>query len=198
MHALFKTDSASSISQNRQISSANNAAIDLAPNTTSIEELKSSHYISNIKPEEIKVHYEAIKQLARKELDDTNFENKSLTPNNYHDATIDKIMTVPIEVKIDRDEINTAILYNRLGISFLDVKRIETRMEILNLAQKEIDDDADKGLIRKDQQQTLTKKVEEKLTKLVDEKQSILDRSAGNETEEFFLEQVEEQRSVKL
>tara|TARA_R110000850_G_scaffold150425_4_gene272999 strand:+ start:244 stop:567 length:324 start_codon:yes stop_codon:yes gene_type:complete len=107
-------------------------------------------------------------------------------------------MAVPIEVKIDRDEVNTAILYNRLGISFLDVKRVEVRMEILNLAQTEVDNDADKGLIRKDQQLALTKKIDENLEKLTAQRQSLLDRSNGEESEDVFLVQLEQQRSIKL
>ena len=107
-------------------------------------------------------------------------------------------MAVPIEVKIDHDEVNTAILYNRLGISFLDIKRVEVRMEILNLAQTEVDNDADKGLIRKDQQLALTKKIDENLEKLTAQRQSLLDRNNGDESEDVFLVQLEQQRSIKL
>ncbi len=83
-------------------------------------------------------------------------------------------------------------------ISFLDVKRVEVRMEILNLAQTEVDNDADKGLIRKDQQLALTKKIDENLEKLTAQRQSLLDRNNGDESEDVFLVQLEQQRSIKL
>lgn len=196
MQALFKTNTASGVNQAKH----SLPAIDdvTAAKSSSMADIKNVRYISNIKPEEIKAHYESIKAAAKKDLDETNFENKLLEPNDYHNATIDKIMEVPIEVKIDRDEVNTAILYNRLGISFLDVKRVEVRMEILNLAQTEIDHDADKGLIRKDQQRALTKKIDENLEKLTAQRQGLLDRNNGEESEDVFIEQLEQQRSIKL
>lgn len=196
MQALFKTNAANGINQ---VKTSLPAIDDIAaPKPIAMADIKNIRYISNIKPEEVKAHYESIKAAASKALDETNFENKLLEPNDYHNATIDKIMAVPIEVKIDRDEVNTAILYNRLGISFLDVKRVEVRMEILNLAQTEIDSDADKGLIRKDQQQELTKKIDENLEKLTAQRQNLLDRNNGDESEEVFLEQIAQQRSIKL
>jgi hypothetical protein len=71
-------------------------------------------------------------------------------------------------------------------------------MEILNLAQTEVDNDADKGLIRKDQQLALTKKIDENLEKLTAQRQSLLDRNNGDESEDVFLVQLEQQRSIKL
>lgn len=196
MQALFKTNTASGVNQVKQpLPAIDNVA---APKPSAMTDIKHLRYISNIKPEEVAAHYESIKTAASKELDETNFGNKLLAPNDYHNATIDKIMAVPIEVKIDRDEVNTAILYNRLGISFLDVKRVEVRMEILNLAQTEVDNGADKGLIRKDQQLALTKKIDENLEKLTAQRQSLLDRNNGDESEEVFLVQLEQQRSIKL
>lgn len=196
LHSLFTTKKTALSTEKISTVPSNNDAIDTKP--SSLQNVKGSRNISNIKPAEVKAHYESIKNAARKELDETNFENKKLEPYDYHNATIDKIMDVPLKVEIDRDEVYTAILYSRIGISFLDVKEVEMRMEVLNLAQEKINEDVESGAIRRDQHQKLSEKIENNLNHLEKEKQSILDRTSGDESEEVFLEQVKQQRKMVL
>jgi len=130
--------------------------------------------ISNIKKADIETLFKQVKQVAKEELEALNIENKELKQADYYNKTIDTIMDIPIEVKIDRDEVNTAILYNRMGISFLDIKRLEVRMELLSLAKSEIEESAKKGGIRKDEAQKLTAKVENNMQKMIEQKQNLL------------------------
>jgi len=130
--------------------------------------------ISNIKKADIETLFKQVKQVAKKELEALNIEDKELKQADYFNKTIDTIMDIPIEVKIDRDEVNTAILYNRMGISFLDIKRLEVRMELLSLAKSEIEESARKGGIRKDEAQKLTAKVESNMQKMIEQKQNLL------------------------
>lgn len=159
-------------------------------NTSSTDEFRYSRRASNVNPEKVQALYDEIKAESNSELEAFNLENKALKPFDYISSNIEKIMNYPIEVKIERDEINIAILYNSLGISFLDVKRIEVKMELLELAKEEVAQAEKAGQISKDEANTLKKMIEENMNSLSEEKQSLLERKHIKENEDLLLEQL--------
>ena len=76
-----------------------------------------------------------------------------------------------------------------MGINFLDVKRVEFRMELLELARAEIEEDQ-KHTLDKDKRETLIEKIDNNLMKLEDKKQSILDASETKNKEKLLLEKL--------
>ncbi|WP_340679406.1 hypothetical protein [Paraglaciecola sp.] len=169
--------------------SANNA-------NTSIDNIRYSQNISSINSADVKEVFEQIKQEAKEKLEANNFENKVLKSFDYINASIDEIINHPIEVKIEKDEIYTAILYSRMGIDFLDVKRIEFRMELLKLAQDDVVKLAKSGLIRKDQETTLVNKIEGHNSQLLEEKKRLLEGTQRQENEQMMLEKLKFRGSV--
>lgn len=146
-------------------------------NTSSTDEFRYSRRASNVNPEKVQALYDEIKAESNSELEAFNLENKALKPFDYISSNIEKIMNYPIEVKIERDEINIAILYNSLGISFLDVKRIEVKMELLELAKEEVAQAEKAGQISKDEANTLKKMIEENMNSLSEENKAFLKES---------------------
>ena len=164
--------------------------------TDQFTEFKYSRRISNINQAEVAEIYARLKEDVRTELDDFNFENKELKPFDYLNANIDEIMDFPIEVKIERDEINQAIIYNRLGINFLEVKEIEVRMELLNLAEAEVKEQESKGHISGNEAQGLFDQIESSRTQLMNKKQKLLE--GNKEHDKDFFERLTSQRSFNL
>lgn len=199
LHALFATKKTNLSSQkylpDNPVDSVSKTS---SQKTSSLRDIKYSGNISNVKPEEVKALYEQIKQSAKTTLEAANLTDKKLEPYDYHNATIDSINNAKIDAEIDADEVHTAILYNRMGINFLDIKEIETRMEIFKLAENDVKETAKNSLIRKDQEQELLSKIETNLTKLADKKQNILDGNKKDVSAELFLEQVKTQRNMNL
>ena len=160
------------------------------------DEMRYSSRISNINQAEVEEIYERLKEEVRTELEESNFENKKLTLFDYLNANIDGIMDFPIEVKIERDEINQAIIYNRLGINFLEVKEIEVRMELLNLAEAEVKEQEGKGHISGNEAQVLFDQIESSRTELMNKKQKLLE--GNKEHDKDFFERLTSQRSYSL
>ncbi|KAF7764240.1 hypothetical protein PCIT_b0185 [Pseudoalteromonas citrea] len=59
----------------------------------------------------------------------------------FHKETITQIMKMPIEVEVERDEMQQALLFNSLGIDFLEYKELGVRREMLSLAKNGIEND---------------------------------------------------------
>ncbi|OCQ22274.1 hypothetical protein A7985_10865 [Pseudoalteromonas luteoviolacea] len=78
--------------------------------------------------------------------------------------TMIEIMDMPIEVEIEPHEVNEALLFGSLGIDFLEYKEAGIRIEMLDLAEKDIMNS-----------QVLTTSDKEKLKKLIDEQRSTLE-----------------------
>ena len=198
-HSLFTSNTVKSSAENPEevgTSSLANPPEKQAAKSLTFE--RYSRYISNIKQEEVKAKYEEIRNNAKESLEAANLTNKELKPFDYLEGTIDEIENAPIEVKIDRDEVNTAILYNSLGISFLDVKRVEVRMEILQLAKDDVTKSAESGLIRKDQADQLNQKIEDQMARLIEEKENLMAGKASDQSAGEFLNHVTKQRTVNL
>jgi len=173
--------------------------VDNAPSEyTRIEDIRRSGYVSQINPQDVQNIYNQIKKEANTELEAFNLDNNVLEPFDYLKNTIDTIVDYPVEVNIERSEVNTAILYNSLGISFLDVKRIEVKMELLELAKEEVKETVDAGLIRKDQAADLHKTIENNMNALLEEKQSLLERKHITENEELLLEQLKRSQFISV
>lgn len=171
--------------------------IENKPSTSnSIDELRYSTKITSINPEEVRLLYNQIKAKANYELEAYNITNKKLEPFDYLSNNIDEIIDYPIDVKIERDEIEMAILYNSLGINYLDVKRIEVRMELLEIAKEEVSQSAKTGDITKNQQQSLNKVIKGNMESLLEQKQNILERKNITENEDLLLEQVKRSSAV--
>lgn len=164
--------------------------------SNSIDELRYSTKISSINKEEVRILFNEIKAKANSELEAYNITNKKLEPFDYLSNNIDEIMEYPIEVKIERDEIEMAILYNSLGINYLDVKRIEVRMELLEIAKEEVSQSAKTGDITKNQQQSLNKVIKGNMESLLEQKQNILERKNITENEDLLLEQLKRSSAV--
>jgi len=181
-----------------QLSSPQLGADNTPSEYTRIEDIRRSGYVSQINPQDVQNIYNQIKKEANTELEAFNLDNNVLEPFDYLKNTIDTIVDYPVEVNIERSEVNTAILYNSLGISFLDVKRIEVKMELLELAKEEVKETANAGLIRKDQAAELNKMIEGNMNALLEEKQSLLERKHITENEELLLEQLKRSQFISV
>jgi hypothetical protein len=166
------------------------------PSFNAINQSRFSNRISTIDPQEIKALYSQIKTNADAQLDTFNVNNKDLQPFDYLKNNIDTIVNYPIEVKIQPDEINTAILYNSLGINFLDVKRIEMRMDLLDMAKDDVKEKEKAGLIRKDEGNNLNKQIQGHMESLFDEKQALIDRKSITESEEALFKQLKISQAI--
>ena len=165
-------------------------SIDKTPSANAINELRFGNRISNIDPIEINALYSQIKTAADAQLDVFKAPNKDIQPFDYLQNNIDAIADYPIEVNIEPDEINTAILYNSLGINFLDVKRIEMRMDLFELAKDDVKNNEKAGLIRKDQADALNEKIQGHMDLLLDQKQALLERKSITDSEEALFQQL--------
>ena len=165
-------------------------SIDKTPSANAINELRFGKRISNIDPIEFKALYSQIKTAADAQLDVFKAPNKDIQPFDYLQNNIDAIADYPIEVNIEPDEINTAILYNSLGINFLDVKRIEMRMDLFELAKDDVKNNEKAGLIRKDQADALNEKIQGHMDLLLDQKQALLERKSITDSEEALFQQL--------
>jgi len=168
----------------------NNLITKQVTQSSSTKEVMFSEQITQIKRSDLETIYNEIKLTVKNELDAANLEQKELKPFDYLEGNIDKIMYHPIEVKIERDEIYTAIIYNRMGINYLDLKRIETRMGLLELAKEDVDTNEHQGNIRKDQSQQLHEQIINNREKLENEKQALLDNKQLKENEQRLFEQL--------
>lgn len=186
-----------SSNQNVEETSSYSSTLEHESSTSnSIDELRYSTKISSINKEEVRILFNEIKAKANSELEAYNITNKKLEPFDYLSNNIDQIMEYPIEVKIERDEIEMAILYNSLGINYLDVKRIEVRMELLEIAKEEVSQSAKTGDITKNQQQSLNKVIKGNMESLLEQKQNILERKNITENEDLLLEQLKRSSAV--
>jgi len=168
------------------------------PKPEPIAQIESSSRISTINDADVVALYKAINQEVKEELEAQSIEDKEIDPFDHLAGNIDSIMNFPIEVNIERDEINQAILYNSLGISYLDVKEVEVRMELLAKAKDDVNQQKKQGLIREDQAQNLLDKIERFQTQLEDKKQSLLDGNSKNNNEKLFIEQLTAQKGFNL
>ncbi len=164
--------------------------------SNAINQSRFSNRISNIDPLEMKALYNQLKTDTDAQLDAFNTTNKDLQPFDYIKNNIDRIADYPIEVKIEPDEINTAILYNSLSINFLDVKRIEMRMDLFELAKGDVKKNETMGLIRKDQANALNKQIQGHMESLLDQKQALLDRKSITDSEKALFKQLRLSQTV--
>ncbi len=179
-----------SFNQSNQLASFQLPSTNQADTSTSIEQLKAEQKISKIAPEEVAELFGRIKADVKKSLQESNVDNKPLTAFDYLERNIEEIEHYDIEVKINPEEIRTAILYSSLGINFLDIKRLEMRMELYEVAKKEVEASAESQAINKEQAQELMQVIEQKMASLQAQKQSLLDRSGLKRNEDDLLEKV--------
>ncbi|XPF94085.1 hypothetical protein ACM9HF_19045 [Colwellia sp. RE-S-Sl-9] len=188
-----------SSSQGVEETSSYTSALENESSTSnSIDELRRSSKVTSINPEEVRRLYNQIKEETNTELETFNTTDKALEPFDYLSNNIDGIMDFPIEVKIERDEIEMAILYNSLGINYLDVKRIEVRVELLEIAKEEVRENANNGNITKDQEQSLNKTIKGHMESLLEQKQNILERKHITENEDLLFEQLKRSSAVMV
>jgi len=166
--------------------------------TETVGQTQFSNRITQINQADVVALYNELKQSVKDKIDLMNVEKKELTPSSYYHATIDEIMNVPIEVKIERDEVNQAIIYNRLGISYLDVKKLEVKMELLALAKEDVMQQKKKGVITEEQATRLVEKIEGFQEQLQEEKQNVLEGRLPKITEQLFFEQLTAQKNFNL
>lgn len=152
------------------------------------EAKQSSDRVSTISPEYIDETYQKIRQQSREKLDEDNFQNRRISQFEYLNRTIDDVMDYPIEVKIDKSEVNTAILFNRIGVNFLDLKRTEVRMELLAEAGKELEQTKDQ--MSQEKHDRLNKKIEGHQVRLEEQKQAILAGGEQKDKEKLLLERL--------
>jgi hypothetical protein len=169
-----------------------------AVKTESVEKAQASHYISKINPADVDAIYKAVKEEVKEELEAFNFDGKSVELFELHNSNIDKIMSYPVEVTIERDEINQAILYNSLGINYLDIKKIEVKMELLAKVKDEVIEQRKQGKIREDQAQLVIDRIETLQAQLMDKKEKLLEGNKNKESDEFFFEQLTELKNYNL
>ena len=153
-----------------------------------INNVNFSNKISHIDASEVKDIYQKIRSEANEDLDEASDKNQGLTIFDYLSEAVDRIMDYPLDVKIEWEEVNTAILYNRMGINFLDIKRIEVRMELLALARQELEEN--RASMSAEKRQKLAEKIDNNLSELANRKQSILDGSEVKKQGQLFLEKL--------
>jgi len=161
-----------------------------SPSSNAINNSRVSHRISNIDPQAIKMLYSQIKTEADAQLNDSNSDNKELKAFDYLQNNIDAIVDYPIEVEIQPDEINAAILYNSLGINYLDVKRIEMRMDLLEEAKGDVSENVKSGAITKKEGAALSEQIQDHQDSLFDQKQALIERKSITESEEALFKQL--------
>jgi len=161
-----------------------------SPSSNAINNSRVSHRISNIDPQAIKMLYSQIKTEADAQLNDSNYDNKELKAFDYLQNNIDAIVDYPIEVEIQPDEINAAILYNSLGINYLDVKRIEMRMDLLEEAKGDVSENVKSGAITKKEGAALSEQIQDHQDSLFDQKQALIERKSITESEEALFKQL--------
>jgi hypothetical protein len=164
--------------------------------TETVDKPQFSNRISKINQADVAVLYTELKLDAKEKLDAMNHDKEELKSPDYHSATIKEIMNLPIEVKIERDEINQAIIYNRLGINYLDVKKLEVKMELLALAKGEVTRQKKQGAITEEQAQLLVDKIEHYQLQLSEEKQSLLEGRLPKKNEQLLFEQLTKHKKI--
>lgn len=165
--------------------------------SSSIENIRGSDRVSSIDPQAIDKLYSQIKATANAALDASNIENKDLKPYDYLKNNIEEIADYPIEVSIAPEEVNTAILYNSLGINFLDVKRLEVRMDLFEKAQDEVNANKKSGHIRTDQALELSESIKGSMASLQEQKQALLERKHITKNEDELIKQLQLNQAIK-
>lgn len=90
--------------------------------------------------EQAKELYNIAKDKASGRVDDT-LSDRERSIETYKETMIE-IMEMPIDVEILPSEINEALIFNNLGINYLDYKELKVRMEMLSLTKQDIDEDS--------------------------------------------------------
>ncbi|RZQ51808.1 hypothetical protein C1E23_17630 [Pseudoalteromonas phenolica] len=90
--------------------------------------------------EQSKALYNTAKDKASERVDDT-LSDRERSIDTYKETMIE-IMEMPIDVEILPSEINEALIFNNLGINYLDYKELKVRMEMLSLTEQDIDEDS--------------------------------------------------------
>ena len=89
--------------------------------------------------EQAKALYNTAKDKASERVDDT-LSDRERSIETYKETMIE-IMEMPIDVEILPSEINEALIFNNLGINYLDYKELKVRIEMLSLTEQDIDED---------------------------------------------------------
>lgn len=89
--------------------------------------------------EQAKALYNTAKDKASQRVDET-LSDRERSIETYKETMIE-IMEMPIEVEILPSEINEALIFNNLGINYLDYKELKVRIEMLSLTEQDIDED---------------------------------------------------------
>ena len=90
--------------------------------------------------EQSKALYNIAKDKASERVDDT-LSDRERSIETYKETMIE-IMEMPIDVEILPSEINEALIFNNLGINYLEYKELKVRMEMLSLTDQDIDEDS--------------------------------------------------------
>jgi len=90
--------------------------------------------------EQAKELYHIAKDKASERVDDT-LSDRERSIETYKETMIE-IMEMPIDVEILPSEINEALIFNNLGINYLEYKELKVRMEMLSLTDQDIDEDS--------------------------------------------------------
>lgn len=87
-----------------------------------------------------KALYNTAKDKASERVDDT-LSDRERSIDTYKETMIE-IMEMPIDVEISPSEINEALIFNNLGINYLEYKELKVPMEMLSLTEQDIDEDS--------------------------------------------------------
>jgi len=117
--------------------------------------------------EQAKNLYSHFKANARAEVDQ-NLDERERSIETYRKTMVD-IMEEPIEVKILPSEINEALLFNNLGINYLEYKELKVRLEMLALAEQDIDKDTTLNRSDKEKLRDITADLRAQLQLQIDE-----------------------------
>ncbi|MBE0357228.1 hypothetical protein [Pseudoalteromonas phenolica] len=90
--------------------------------------------------EQAKHLYNTAREKASERVDDT-LSDRERALETYKETMIE-IVEMPFDVEISPSEINEALIFNNLGINYLDYKELKVRMEMLSLAEQDIDEDS--------------------------------------------------------
>ncbi|AOT11187.1 hypothetical protein [Pseudoalteromonas luteoviolacea] len=168
-----------SIEKHAEFASLLNKTINAKPEVTDPDLIMSISLNRNYDEISDQAHeyYQFALEIAKERIDPELEDERLREIQWYKEATIE-IMDMPIEVEIEQDEINEALLFGSLGIDFLTYKEMGVRIDMLNLMEQDINSS-----------QTLLTSDKEKLKSVLNERREVLELQREEMLAGTYLEQ---------
>lgn len=155
-------------------------------NQSKLTALKQDKTITQIDSAELAQYYSDLKTKVNKEL------SLHATPSamDVHEGVIDKIESDDIKVTIKPSEVRLAIIYNSLGISYEQVKKLESKIELYQQAKQDVKSSLKSQQINNEQAQQLEQEIDNKIANLQEQKESLLQSSINKKSADELFNQL--------